>query len=90
MKKHMRYDGLILADEDYVTLGRVLEGAAVANYLTQGVMTYVDPEGNVYLIPATETLDGFRAKLADTEQNGIDAFARAYEAAMPFDPEVLY
>ena len=52
-------------------------------------MTYNKTDG-VYLIPATETVEGVRAKIKEFEETGVDPFARDYEKAPPVDLSVWY
>ncbi len=86
----MPYNGLELSNEDRRRL-RVLTGRTpIGNNLCRGCMTYDIDTTGCYFIPATETIEGIRAKIKEFEETGEDPFIRAYEKAPKLNPNLRF
>ncbi len=96
-KKRMLYNGLKLSDEDRDRLFDLTGTNPIGVDLCYGCMMYEPndkdayfiPE-DAYFIPATETIEGIRAKIKEFEETGEDPFIREYELAPDYNHNVLY
>ena len=85
----MKFNGLERPEDVSERLWDIPGSHGICNNLCYGYMTYNKTDG-VYLIPATETVEGVRAKIKEFEETGVDPFARDYEKAPPVDLSVWY
>jgi hypothetical protein len=89
-KKRMLYNGLKLSDEDADRLYALVGTNPIGNNLCRGCMTYDIDTTGCYFIPATETIEGIRAKIKEFEETGEDPFIRAYEKAPKLNPNLRF
>lgn len=86
----MRYNGLKLSDEDEDRLFDLTGTNPIGNDMCYGCMMYEPNDKDAYFIPATETIEGIRAKIKEFEETGEDPFIREYELAPDYNHNVLY